>query len=65
MKHHRYLKEVELDKGVHARVVFTVNGSTRDIMAIKTYFDKILNEIIKDEVQILKHLNHVKVPLIL
>jgi hypothetical protein len=47
------------------RVVSAVDGSTGDIVAIKTYFDKIPNETIEDEVQILKHLNHVRVPSIL
>lgn len=65
MKHHRYLEEVEISRGVHARVVSAVDGSTRDVIAIKTYYDKILNETIKDEVQILKRLNHVRVPSIL
>ncbi len=50
VKHYYYLEEVELSRGVHARVVSIVDSSTRDIIAIKTYFNKIPNKTIKDKV---------------
>lgn len=54
-----------LGRGVHARVFSAVDGFTGDVVAIKTFNDNIPNETIKDEVQILKRLNHVRVPSIL